>query len=164
MLKLPSTLPNSTRITAEEFVTLNIPTEKSSCGDNLSNHALPIPLPTPVSTPVHQQQVSPRTPPPTSSGRIHSSPETPVGRHDEHPPSNYSPHPLLRRSDSENHHNAQSSTIRMPAATKHFRFEWLPKDRLAPKDISAAIDPSHIIEGSRRQNKNLPDISFVDEG
>jgi hypothetical protein len=35
---------------------------------------------------------------------------------------------------------------------------------MAPKDISSAIDPSHIIQRSRQQNKDLPDISFVDHG
>ena len=35
---------------------------------------------------------------------------------------------------------------------------------MAPKNIRLSIDPSHIVKGSRRQNKDLPDISFVDQG
>jgi hypothetical protein len=35
---------------------------------------------------------------------------------------------------------------------------------VAPKDIRSKIDPSNIIKGSRCQNKDLLDISFVDHG
>jgi hypothetical protein len=97
MLKLPSTLPNSEQITAEEFLMLDIPIDKPSCGDNLLNHA-PILIPTPISTPVHQREVPSITSPPTSSAHIHSSPES---CNHEPPPSVFSPHPLLQRSDSE---------------------------------------------------------------
>jgi hypothetical protein len=35
---------------------------------------------------------------------------------------------------------------------------------VAPKNISSAIDPSNIVKGSRWQQKDLPDISFVNHG
>ena len=55
-------------------------------------------------------------------------------------------------------------TAQTPAATKHFQFEWLPQDHVAPKNISSNINPSHIIGGSRRKQHDLPDISFIDQG
>ena len=60
--------------------------------------------------------------------------------------------------------HSQLPVLKTPTAKKHFHFDCLPKYQLAPKNISSAIEPSNIIEGSQRQEKDLLDISFVNHG
>jgi hypothetical protein len=64
MLKLPSTLPNSAPLSDEEFVTINVPIERSARGNNLTSHAHSVPQS--VTTTI-RRPVTPATPPPTSS-------------------------------------------------------------------------------------------------
>jgi hypothetical protein len=47
----------------------------------------------------------------------------------------------------------------MPTATK--RYAWVPLDEPAPKNISSNVNLSNIIEGSRRHDKDLPDLNIV---
>jgi hypothetical protein len=174
MKKLPSTLPNSSCLTDEEFVTINVPTERSSRGSILTNHALPAPstrhaVLLPLNTPPREDNESSITPPPTSSVPARSPPSLsmPLCFSPSAPPeipAVIPPHQRLQHTESDRAPRSQSPTVRTPAATKHFQFEWLPKDQLAPKNISSNIDPLNIVEGSRQQNKDLPDISFVNHG
>jgi hypothetical protein len=51
----------------------------------------------------------------------------------------------------------------LPPSTKRFTYEWVPSSQLAAKDINSNINPSNIIEGSRRKDKNLPDLNVMIE-
>ncbi|PLW51484.1 hypothetical protein PCASD_00272 [Puccinia coronata f. sp. avenae] len=170
MLKLPSTLPTSSPLSEEEFVSINIPIEKSSRGNVLTSHAHSVPnSSTPPSnrqrlvTPT-QQSSAPVTPTQESSApalttspvilrSITPSPLPPRSTSvdpnaNNDPPSLIPPHPLLQQTESDSVPCSQLPVLKTPAATKYFRFDWLPKDQVAPKNISSAIDPSNIVEGS----------------
>jgi hypothetical protein len=45
--------------------------------------------------------------------------------------------------------------------TKHYTYVWGSANQKATRDISSKIDPSNIIEGSRRMNPGLPDLNVV---
>jgi hypothetical protein len=136
MIKLHSTLPTSCSST-EEYVTVSMPEDMSSSVRQSSSTPTPAFIPpTPVSriTPAPVARLARSIP----SFNLHAR------RTASESPS--CPHP--RRTDST------SASSQPPPATK--THAWVLIDQPAPKNISSAVDPTNIVEGSRRRDKDLP--------
>jgi hypothetical protein len=152
MIKLSLTLPKSLLLPEDEFVFIELPVKKSAQHCDSSSRQVRTCTPTPSSRSPCQSSPSTLTRQsllPDSPPRLVSPSSTPA-------PLSYVPIPPLICDAKP---DVDSLQVKPP--TKHFWFEWLPKDQLAPKDISSKIDPSNIVEGLCWQNRDFPDISLL---